>query len=75
MNDIFQKPVQNPTPGRRKIALLSGVAGIWVLYALKKAAAMLIYLHFMREGAEDSSAQAKTVIVKTVMDKVEKESG
>lgn len=74
MNDIFQKPVKNPGKGRRNIAYYpaSQEHGFFT----RSKGNGLDYVpgyHFMSGGVEESDAKARTVIVRTVLDKVEKE--
>lgn len=73
-NSIFQKPVANPSRGRRKIAYYP--ASQEYGFFTRSKGGGLSYVpgyHFMREGAEQTSVEAKRVIVKTVTDKMEKE--
>lgn len=76
MNNVFQKPIKAPgsAGGTSKHAYYPSSQEYG--YLTRSRGGGLSYvpgLHFMREGADSVDAQAKAVMIKTLMEQLEKE--
>lgn len=74
-NDVLQKPIKNPGKAGGKNPKAYYPASQEYGYLTRSKGGGLSYvpgLHFMREGAEQSETQAKTVMIETMEKELEK---
>lgn len=76
MNDVFQKPIKNPGEAGGKSKHAYYPASMEYGFLTRSKGGGYSYVpgyHFMRDAAEDSSVEAKSAMIKTLNEQIDKE--